>query len=369
MKLFLSWSALGIFILLAGIRLQADAIPETPSNPPDPFTETLPVLQANYIDFPSLQVKPTDHLTDLIARSQGGIYLSHASPASMAPAPILSAYLPGDIIYCRLETFQPPAGWTDFAAQIEKWTAQGAQGIVLDLRSNATPDDFDGAAQMAQLFARAGSPPFVVKDVRQSAHVFKTDPSIPATDAALAAEPIVVLVDSQTAGAAEALASCLQVGDAIVMGEKSSGKGGLFAEQKLSSGEDLHYLAGQFITSDGSSLWDHPIVPDIGLPIDPKREKAVLALIDQNQLPDVIREASQRHRLSEAALVKGEDPEIDAYLVPNDKKTLPAPAAGVPQDVVLVNALDSLKAIRLSERPTGLPSGVPTLPDETTAPR
>ena len=60
--------------------------------------------------------------------------------------------------------------------------------------------------------------------------------------------------------------------------------------------------------------------------------------------------------LSEAALVRGEDPEIEAYLVPRDKKD----GAPVPQDVALIAALDGLKAIRLSQRQAVVPVADPT---------
>ena len=102
--------------------------------------------------------------------------------------------------------------------------------------------------------------------------------------------------------------------------------------------------------ADGTQLWNNPVVPDIGIAADDKKEQAALALIGQEHVADVIGEAAERHRMSEAALVHGEDPEIEASLLLRDPKTAAAPSAVAAQDVVLVDALDSLKAIRLSQR-------------------
>jgi hypothetical protein len=79
-------------------------------------------------------------------------------------------------------------------------------------------------------------------------------------------------------------------------------------------------------------------------------------LIKDNHILDVIQESPERHRLSEATLVQGQDPEWDDYLASLEQKpfllSLP-----VIHDVVLITALDSLKAIQLSQRsPPALPA-------------
>ena len=79
--------------------------------------------------------------------------------------------------------------------------------------------------------------------------------------------------------------------------------------------------------------------------------------IKDNQISDVIQESAQRHRMSEASLVQGQDPEWDDYLASLEQKPVLL-SLPVIHDVVLVSALDSLKAIRLSER---------TLPAQATA--
>jgi len=289
-------------------------------------------------------------------------------PPPTVPPPILTAYLPGDVIYCRFASFQPATDWKDFAAQLNQWLGQGAQGVVLDLRSNAAPDDFAGAAQVAGFFIPAGTPLFTVKDPQQHSHDYASLALSSPPNPALATTPLAILVDDQTSGAAEALAAELKAGGAFVLGDSTMGRGAVFTDGKSSPGQEPRYMSGQVVLADGTDLWNHPINPDIELAIDDKKEKAVLALIGQNKVLDVIREAAQRHRMSEAALVKGEDPEIDSYMVPHDKdKKGPGPLDD--QDIVLVNAIDSLRAIRLSERPPVAPESGPALPEGASAVR
>jgi hypothetical protein len=159
--------------------------------------------------------------------------------------------------------------------------------------------------------------------------------------------PVAVLINNRTSGAAEALAACLKAHGALILGRWSSGNGAEFQDQPLASGQVLHYVAGEVTMADGTALWRHSVEPDIGLMIDPKKEEKVLGLIAQNRILDVIRESAGSHRLSEAALVKGEDPDVEAFLVPPAKPTTGAVPA--PQDSTLIAALDSLKAIRVSQ--------------------
>jgi hypothetical protein len=331
-------------VLIAGPLLRADPAP-------DLLAEALPVLQSGYVDFSHLQLKTGDRLRDLVDQSQGELELEPAAP-NIPPPPILAALLPEQIIYYRFASFVPATGWSDFATQLGQWMAQGAGGIVLDLRSNASPDDVDGAARVAGFFSPSGTPVFTVEDSRGAVR------SYPGTNSGgtLITQPIIVLTDDRTTGAAEALAACLKADGALIMGQGTSGKGALFADKQLSTGQTLRYVVGKVSLPDGSSLWNHPVVPDIGLAVDEKKEAAVLSLIAQNQVLDVIQEPAERHRLSEAALVRGEDPEIETDLISTDgKNNGAAKTAPVAQDRVLVDALDSLKAIRLSQSWTAAP--------------
>src|SRR5207237_3366019 len=113
----------------------------------------------------------------------------------------------------------------DARARLQDLLKQGAQKIVLDIRSVAGGEIQEGVT-VANFFIRDGS---LAKTIGRSQKVLKTFNADP--KAALFNGPANVLIDNGTAGAAEVIASALlehKRGD--VVGEKSFGAG---AEQEL----------------------------------------------------------------------------------------------------------------------------------------
>jgi hypothetical protein len=339
----LNYTILG-FAFLAGSALWAEPAAVPPPAAADPMAEALPVLQARYSDFPALNYKPGDKLDDIIARSNGEISL--VPPDSIAPTPIITAALPDGVIYWRLASFVPKKDWADLGADLQNSVQHGStNGAILDLRSNEAPQDMRGASQVITLFA-PGDSTLKRYNLKQVDRVLLT------TDQGLDtnfSEPLIVLVNQRTSGAAEVLAACLKADGALVVGAQTSGRGADFADVKLSTGLILRFVTDHVHLANGLDLWNHPIVPDLS-PADPDHnEKAALTLIRDNHIMDVIQEADERHRLSEATLVLGQDPEWDDYLGTLERKPVLL-SLPVIHDPVLIGALDSLKAIRLSQR-------------------
>jgi hypothetical protein len=342
----LKLALLSLLPLASSIALADSTAVSAPTNS-DPLTEALPILQAKYIDFKTLNYKQGDHLSDLITRSEGKIDLITPEFDSN-PIPILATVLPDHIIYWRLASFALPPGknWPDLAAQLQP-TGGVTLDVVLDLRSNAAPDDYSGAKQLLDLFASLSAD---------------------------RAPTIMVLTNNRTAGAAEALAGFLQADGALVVGRATAGHVAIFDEMKLSTGQILRYAVAPTATDDPAFLfkfrshvpeWGRPVIPDLAVTVDDHTEKAALTLIKDNQISEVVEESPERHRLNEATLVKGQDPEYDEYLASLEEKPVLL-SLPIIHDVVLIHALDSLKAIRLSERafPAGLSANAP-LPSST----
>jgi carboxyl-terminal processing protease len=113
----------------------------------------------------------------------------------------------------------------DARAHLQDLMKQGAQKIVLDLRSVAGGEIQEGVT-VANLFIRNG---LIAKTIGREQKVLKTfeaDPKVTIFNG-----PVVVLIDSGTAGAAEVVASAfLEDKRGDVVGEKSFGAG---AEQEL----------------------------------------------------------------------------------------------------------------------------------------
>ena len=238
--------------------------------------------------------------------------------APVTSAPMISALLPGGVIYLRLSQFTPQP---EISSQLVQWTQQGAIGLVLDLRDNDAPNDYDGAAQVAGFFIKSGTRLFEAKDAQGRFRAYSSPPSTLSF-----AKPLVVLINRQTCGASEALARSLRSQGALLVG----------ASPQARSGDS------------------HPVAPDIAIPVNNQAEKDALAVIERQGILDVIGESPGRHRLTEAALVQGQDPELDDYLSSCEKKPVLL-SLPVVHDAVLVSALDSLKAIHLSQKtPTSI---------------
>jgi carboxyl-terminal processing protease len=141
---------------------------------------------------------------------------------------------------------------------VEKVERKGAEGIVLDLRGNG-----GGLLEESVLTASIFLPKdevVVSTDSRTQGHtVYKTvGDNLPAV-------PVVVLIDRNTASAAEILTAALadDAGSKVV-GTRSYGKGVFQQEIGLSNGGALKLTIGEYFTPDGVNLAkSHGIHPDV----------------------------------------------------------------------------------------------------------
>jgi carboxyl-terminal processing protease len=147
----------------------------------------------------------------------------------------------------ELATFSPGAHG-EVRQGIEHELRAGARGIVLDLRANG-----GGLVEEARLIASI----FVQKGTIVSTRG-RTQPSVTLTaagDAISASIPVVVLVDANTASAAEIVTAALQDHDrATVVGTHTFGKGVFQQEEPLSNGGALDITVGEYFTPSGRNL-------------------------------------------------------------------------------------------------------------------
>jgi carboxyl-terminal processing protease len=159
---------------------------------------------------------------------------------------------------------------------VHKVEADGAEGIVLDLRGNG-----GGLLQEAVLSASVFLPKdevVVTTRSRTQGHaVYKT------VGDDLPARPLVVLIDRNTASAAEILTAALaDDAGAKTVGTHSYGKGVFQQEIGLSNGGALKLTVGEYFTPNGVNLArSHGIHPDVrarDLPRTPQDEALARAL-------------------------------------------------------------------------------------------
>jgi carboxyl-terminal processing protease len=164
--------------------------------------------------------------------------------------------------YVRLSTFSEGAG-AALRRATERAIDDGAEGIVLDLRANGgglLPE----AILTSSVFVPEGE---VVVETRSRT---KGDTVYQAVGGNLDPPPMVVLVDRDTASAAEILAAALQsVNDDPVVGTRTFGKGVFQQVIDLDNGGALDLTVGEFVTGDGVSLAGKGLEPDVVAPLRP----------------------------------------------------------------------------------------------------
>jgi carboxyl-terminal processing protease len=162
---------------------------------------------------------------------------------------------PEKVAYVRLAGFSEGAHG-ELRNEIERLYQRGAQGIVLDLRGNG-----GGLLNEAVLTSSV----FIEDGVIVSTSG-RTQPQTDyeAVGGALDPQPMVVLIDRNTASAAEILAAALsERGLATLVGTRTFGKGTFQEVIELDHGGALDLTVGEYLTSDGESLAGKGIRPGV----------------------------------------------------------------------------------------------------------
>ncbi|HEX6229292.1 MAG TPA: S41 family peptidase [Solirubrobacterales bacterium] len=158
--------------------------------------------------------------------------------------------------YVALAAFSEGAH-TALRRAVRRVRRDGARGLVLDLRSNGG-GLLQEAVLAASVFLPEGTPVATTKSRTQG------DASYEALGGNLPPVPTVVLIDGNTASAAEILTAALaDEAGAVVVGARSFGKGVFQQEIDLSNGGALKLTVGEYFTPDGKNLAGNGIRPDI----------------------------------------------------------------------------------------------------------
>jgi carboxyl-terminal processing protease len=181
-----------------------------------------------------------------------------------------------DIAYLKINSFNATAP-DQFNSKMQELLAEEPVGLILDLRNN--PGGLlSSAVHVTSQFLSSG---VVLREERRDA-----DPQVFAVQSGgIATEiPMVVLVNSGSASASEIVAGALQdTGRAIIIGEKTFGKGTVQTINRLSDGSILHLTIARWSTPDDRLIEKVGLEPDIVIELtdddrasdrDPQLERA-----------------------------------------------------------------------------------------------
>ena len=133
--------------------------------------------------------------------------------------------------------------------------SQGMQKLIIDLRNN-TGGYLESAEKTASLFLEKGKLIYSLESKDTTAEYY--DQTDAQTD-----YPIVILINGQSASAAEILAAALKDSyGAIFVGEKSYGKGKVQQTYNLSDGSMAKYTSARWLRPNGSCIDGVGLIPD-----------------------------------------------------------------------------------------------------------
>jgi len=162
--------------------------------------------------------------------------------------------------YVRISTFQSKTAQhlkVAIAKLVDKNEAP-LNGLIVDLRNNPG-GVLNAAADVSDLFIEKGKLVYTQGRTDTSYFEFVAKP-----EDILKKAPIVVLINGGSASASEIVAGALQDHKrAVVMGEKSFGKGSVQTIQELRNGGAVKFTTARYFTPNGRSIQAEGIVPDI----------------------------------------------------------------------------------------------------------
>jgi len=272
-----------------------------------------------------------------------------SAAASSNAAPLAQTRVFDDgFAYFRVATVADglPGAFRGAYLQMTETNKNKIKGLVLDLRF-AGGFDYAAAAKVADCFLNSDRP--LLNWQTASAH------STPKTNAITV--PVAILVNSQTSGAAEALAAVLRdCGAGLILGAQTSGQASVFKDFPLQNGARLRVAVGFVSLGSGKPLTGG-LVPDMAVTTSLDDQRAYL--LDPYKIsrpPEsaktdaAVNPAPDQPRLNEVELIRQHKNGEDAEDTPASEN-LRAPRPPVVADPALARALDLLKGLAVVEAP------------------
>jgi len=284
-------------------------------------------------------------LAGLLMRMPGGLMLlppqaRGESATPEADASFYSEVFDGHVGYLRIGSLNG-SNLKEMDKNLQNFVAKKVDAVIVDLRaSNA--GDFATAAEFAKRFCPKGKTLFTVrKPAARQDRSFSSDrdPTFQGL--------IVALIDSDTAGGAEAVAADFRLYDkALLVGQLSAGRAVEYSDLPLPSGKILRVASGEAILADGQPLFPGGLKPDlpVEMPVTDKRQ--IFRLSSEKGMTPFVYETERPH-LNEAALIAGTNPELD---IPDAQRRNRARERQPARDAVLQRALDVVTSLEIYQK-------------------
>ena len=298
-------------------------------------TKALEAVRGNFLS--SQQIEKASQralLQGLIERLSPGISVVESAEHPSAPKkgfPFLAEILDGRAGYIRLGSMDP-AALTQMDSALGNFREKKIGAVILDLRGMPAETSYERCAEVAKRFCAKGSILFKIQRPNAKQERIVNDDRVSDFQGIL-----IVLVDPDTAGAAEVLAATLRDNvRAMVVGEKTAGCAVEFAQFPIGGGRSVQVAVSQVIAPKGSTLFPSGVEPDITVRLDRERRDKIFDLAAKEGVSRFAFDV-EPPRMNEAALVANTNPEISENRSAKSESPL--------RDTVLQRGLDLVTAV------------------------
>jgi len=281
----------------------------------------------------------------LTVRLPRGVMLLPAKENAPVEAPNISysEIIAGHIGYVRVGSLNA-ANLQALDKALGNFAAKNVNAVIVDLRASQATTDFSLAAEFAKRFCPKGKTLFTLrKPGGRQDRVFNSDRD--PTFRGL----VMVLVDGDTVGPAEAVAAALRLyNKALVIGQTTAGRAAEYSDLLLPSGKILRTAVGEIVSPDGRPLFPEGTKPDLPVEMSAADKWQIFQLSGEKGMGPFVYEGGRPH-MNEAALLAGTNPEVEAAEAAQQRRgraTEKPPA----HDPVLQRALDVVTSLEVYQK-------------------
>ncbi len=260
--------------------------------------------------------------------------------ANAAAAPVALFY--GEIFDSHIGYVRPGSLTSGNLQTMDKklieFSSKKVDGVIIDLRASSG-DDFEVAADFAKRFCAKGKTLFTLRKAGKQDRAFTSDRD-PVFQGL-----IFILVDGDTAGGAEALASAVRgLNKALTIGQTTAGSALQYSDLALPSGKILRVAVSEAAGSDGQALYPEGVKPDLPVEMSMVEKRQIFQMsVDRGMGPFVYE--TERPHFNEAALMAGTNPELESA---DQRRTRTLDR--MPRDAVVQRALDLITSLEVYQK-------------------
>jgi hypothetical protein len=278
-------------------------------------------------------------LQGLMARLGHGLMVVPDKASVPAPptTPFYGEILEDHLGYVRLGSLQN-ASLQLLDKKLIEFSSKKIDGLIIDLRNSAT-DDFAMAAEFAKRFCARGKILFTLQKAGKTQKTFVSDRDPTFQGLTL------VLIDEETIGGAEALASAIRsLNKVLTIGAATAGGAVEYANLPLPSGKILRVATAEIAGTDGQSIYPNGVKPDLPVELATADKRQIFQMsLDRGMGPFVY--DTERPHFNEAALLAGTNPELESA-----EQRRVRNSDHVPHDAVLQRALDVITSLEVYQK-------------------